>query len=207
MTIAVLATGDELTHGDTLNTTSQIMAHTLSSAGFPMGMHVVCGDKEQELLDAIAFLASHHDVVLITGGLGPTSDDRTRFALASYLNIPLVLDPDALRHIEQRIHAANLEKNLGIEMGPGQEAQALFPEGAVIFDNVLGTARGCGYEQNGQLFILLPGPPKECLPMFETHALSYLKQKRTPSDRVCLKWQLFGLPMQEPCKQWTQCWK
>ncbi|MCH9689612.1 MAG: competence/damage-inducible protein A [Gammaproteobacteria bacterium] len=189
MTIAMLSTGDELTHGDTLNTTSQVLAHALSEAGFPMGMHVVCGDKEQELLDAMRFLAANHQVLIITGGLGPTSDDRTRFALAAYLNTALVSNSDALLHIEQRLAAAKL----GIDIA-GQADQALFPTGAMLFDNPHGTAMGCAYEQEKQVFILLPGPPKECLFMFEHYALPYLKQKLTPSDKVCLKWQLFGVP-------------
>ena len=188
MTIAVLSTGDELTHGDTLNTTSQVLAHVLSSAGFPMGMHLVCGDKEQELLDAITFLAAHHKTVIITGGLGPTSDDRTRFALAKYLDKSLVSYPEVLTHIKNRLQTVNLV------LDSGQEVQALFPEGAVLFENPQGTAMGCAYEYGEQLFVLLPGPPKECLPMFENHAFLYLKQKLTPSDKVCLKWQLFGVP-------------
>ncbi|MDX2346490.1 MAG: competence/damage-inducible protein A [Legionella sp.] len=194
MTIAILSTGDELTHGDTLNTTSQILAHALSTAGFPMGMHMVCGDKEQELFDGIAFLALHHKVVIITGGLGPTSDDRTRFALAKYLNIDLISYPDVLIHIEQCLKAVNLRLNTALMLNAGQETQALFPENAVLFENPYGTAWGCAYEQGEQLFILLPGPPKECVPMFENHALLYLKQKLTPSDKICLKWQLFGVP-------------
>ena len=194
MTIAILSTGDELTHGDTLNTTSQVLAHTLSSAGFPMGMHMVCGDKEQELLDAIAFLAGSHQVLIITGGLGPTSDDRTRFALAKYLKLDLVSYPEILTHIEECIKAVNLRLNTDLILNSGQETQALFPESAVLFENPHGTAWGCAYEQDGKIFILLPGPPKECLPMFEAHAFSYLKQKITPSHKVCLKWQLFGVP-------------
>ncbi|MCH9755666.1 MAG: competence/damage-inducible protein A [Gammaproteobacteria bacterium] len=188
MTIAMLSTGDELTHGDTLNTTSQALAYALSSAGFPMGMHVVCGDKEQELLDAITFLAAHHETVIITGGLGPTSDDRTRFALAKYVGKPLVSYPEALTHIEQRLQSVKLC------VDTGQEAQALFPEGAQLFDNPNGTALGCAYEKDGKVFVLLPGPPKECLPMFETHAFLYLRRRLTPSDKVCLKWRLFGVP-------------
>ncbi|MDF1678259.1 MAG: competence/damage-inducible protein A [Legionellaceae bacterium] len=188
MSIAVLATGDELTHGDTLNTTSQALARAFSSAGFSMGMHVVCGDKETELRAAIAFLAASHDTLILTGGLGPTSDDRTRFALAHYLGVNLVSYAKAMQHIEARLALAHLKPD------SGQEVQALFPEGALLFDNLHGTAMGCAYQHNGQLFVLLPGPPKECLPMFEAQAFPYLKQQLTPSDKVCLKWQLFGVP-------------
>ncbi len=188
MTIAVLATGDELTHGDILNTTSQLIASQLSSSGFPMGMHLICGDKEQELFDAIQFLAAHHETVIMTGGLGPTSDDRTRFALAKYLDISLISRTVVLTHIETRL------KNAGLKLDSNQEVQALFPKGAELFENPHGTAWGCGYAQEGKRFVLLPGPPKECLPMFEHHAFPYLKQHLVPSEKICLKWQLFGVP-------------
>ncbi|MDF1647126.1 MAG: competence/damage-inducible protein A [Legionellaceae bacterium] len=188
MTIAILSTGDELTHGDTLNTTSQVLANALSLAGFPMGMHLICGDKEQELLDAITFLAAHHETVIITGGLGPTSDDRTRFALAKYIDKPLILYTNALAHIKQRLDSVHLT------LDAEQEVQALFPEGAQLFNNPNGTAMGCAYKQDNTVFVLLPGPPKECLPMFDKQAFFYLKQTLIPSDKVCLKWRLFGVP-------------
>jgi nicotinamide-nucleotide amidase len=194
MTIAVLSTGDELTHGDTLNTTGQVFSAALSAAGFPMGMHLTCGDKADELALAIDFLAAHHQTVIITGGLGPTSDDRTRFALAEYLGIDLVTYPDVLTHIKTCIEAVNLKLGTDLVLNEGQRAQALFPEGAALFDNPTGTALGYAYQHHAQQFIVLPGPPKECLPMFEQYTLPYLKQNLTPSSKVCLKWQLFGVP-------------
>lgn len=187
MTIALLATGDELTHGDTLNTTSQVLAESLSGAGYPMGMHLVCGDKEAELVESIQFLAAHHKTLIITGGLGPTSDDRTRFALAHYLETPLVSYPEALQAIEARLAARQFK------VSEAQATQALFPEGAYLLPNPLGTAMGCAYASETHVFVLLPGPPKECLPMFEDYAFPYLKERLTPSDKLCLKWRLFGV--------------
>ncbi len=188
MSIAILATGDELTHGDSLNTTSQVVASALSHAGYPMGMHLVCGDKPSELSAGIQFLGSLHETLILTGGLGPTSDDRTRFALADYLKQTLVSYSEALDGIVSRLKKVNLSCN------EGQKNQALFPKNAVLFENPHGTAWGCACVQGGKRFLMLPGPPKECLPMFETHALPYLKANLTPSDKVCLKWRLYGVP-------------
>jgi nicotinamide-nucleotide amidase len=187
MTIGLLATGDELTHGDTLNTSTQLIAKILSSEGFSMGMHVVCGDKEQELVDALKFLGKKHQVMIITGGLGPTSDDRTRFGLASYLEQPLIEYSDALCHIETRLTRAKLL------MDDGNRQQALFPERSSLFPNPNGTAMGCAYRQDEQVFILLPGPPKECMPMFQTYALPLLKKLINSSQKEILTWRLFGV--------------
>jgi molybdenum cofactor synthesis domain-containing protein len=187
MTIGLLATGDELTHGDTLNTSSQIIARALSSEGMSMGMHVVCGDKEHELVEALKFLGNKHQVVVITGGLGPTSDDRTRFALARYLNQALIEYADALCHVEARLTRAKLLMN------DGNRQQALFPDGATLFPNAHGTAMGCAYRQGKQLFILLPGPPNECMPMFQTYALPLLKKLIDSSKKAILTWRLFGV--------------
>ncbi|MDF1827426.1 MAG: competence/damage-inducible protein A [Legionellaceae bacterium] len=187
MTIGLLATGDELTHGDTLNTSSQLIARALSSEGMSMGMHVVCGDKERELVDALEFLGKKHQVIMITGGLGPTSDDRTRFALARYLNQALIEFDDALNHVEARLARAKLLMN------DGNRQQALFPEGATLFPNAHGTAMGCAYRQGEQLFVLLPGPPNECMPMFQAYALPLLRKQIDSSKKELLTWRLFDV--------------
>jgi|TARA_R110002126_G_scaffold110918_1_gene248312 nicotinamide-nucleotide amidase len=187
MTIGLLATGDELTHGDTLNTSTQVIAKILSSEGMSIGMHVVCGDKQHELVDALEFLGHKHQVMIITGGLGPTSDDRTRFALARYLNQALIEYADALLHVETRLKRAKLL------MDDGNRQQALFPKEATLFPNPNGTAMGCAYQQDKRLFIILPGPPNECMPMFQTYALPLLQKLMIASEKEILTWRLFGV--------------
>lgn len=188
MTIALLATGDELTHGDTLNTNTQPIANRLSALGFSMGMHVVCGDKERELLSAIKFLCETHEALILTGGLGPTSDDRTRFAWARYLNAPLVVHDEAVAHIQKRLDRVDLP------FDEGNRNQALFPEGATLLPNPHGTALGAIYQQDQRLFVLLPGPPKECMPMFDTYVVPYIQTRLKPSEKVLLSWRLQGVP-------------
>src|SRR4051794_34592502 len=89
---ALLATGNELTSGDILNTNGQFIAKTLTEQGFTIGDHVICSDQESDIVTCINFLLSHHDVLIITGGLGPTSDDRTRNALSTAIKKPFVFN-------------------------------------------------------------------------------------------------------------------
>ncbi|KTD31986.1 MULTISPECIES: competence/damage-inducible protein A [Legionella] len=194
MTVALLATGDEIIHGDTLNTNSHNLASALSSEGLPLGLQLACSDKEKELYDCLSFLALTHDIILVTGGLGPTSDDRTRFALGRFLKTDLVEFPEAIQHIQTRLGLAEKELN------PGNRQQALFPANATILPNPHGTALGCYYSQGNKLFILLPGPPRECLPMFNHHVLPLLQQ-RTHSDKQIIKWRLFGVAESQIAQQ------
>jgi len=186
MTIGFLATGDEITQGDTLNTNSQAMAHVLNSQGFILGFHLSCRDNEKDIQTCLAFLSQMHDIIIVTGGLGPTSDDKTRFALARFLDSPLVESPIALAHVKARLDRASLECN------QGNRQQALFPEGARLLDNPNGTAMGCYYEKDQKIYILLPGPPRECLPIFMKQLLPLLEPSKNQEGEL-LKWLLFGV--------------
>lgn len=190
MAIALLATGDEIVHGDTLNTNAHLIAHTLSSEGLPLGMHMACSDKEADLLASLNFLTQHHDILIIIGGLGPTSDDITRFVLAKFTQSTLVEHATALNHIQERL------RHVKIPLNAGNLQQCLFPETAQLLPNAHGTAMGCAYKWLDKLFFLLPGPPKECLPMFHHHALPLLQQT-AHSDKKILKWRVFGIPESE----------
>ena len=186
MTLAILATGDEIVHGDTLNTNAYAIANALSADGIPLGFHLTCSDKEQDLLDGICFLAKGSSTILSIGGLGPTSDDRTRFAFAKYFNLELVEYPEAVVHIQSRLARA------GFPFDAGNRLQALFPPNATLLPNPHGTAMGCIFTAQDKLCVLLPGPPRECLPMFNDFVLPYL-QRLKHSQKQLLSWQLFGV--------------
>ena len=89
MAIAFLATGDEIIQGDTLDTNSHYLAQILNSEGLVIGLHLSCSDNETELYQCIEFLAKQHEIIITIGGLGPTSDDRTRYALRSLFKKPI----------------------------------------------------------------------------------------------------------------------
>lgn len=186
MTIAILSTGDEIIYGDTLNTNGHTIARNLSSEKLRVGLHLSCSDLEQDIMSCLDFLSQTHDTIILTGGLGPTSDDRTRFALARFLNIELEEHPSALAHVQTLLSRANLQCNAG------NRQQALFPVDATLLPNPNGTAMGCCYFYNNKRYILLPGPPRECLPMFDMYVLPEL-QKLRHDDKQLLKWRLFGV--------------
>lgn len=186
MTIALLATGNELIIGDTLNTNGNRIAHALHSEGLDLGLHLACGDEEKEIIDCLKFLSLNHSVIIVIGGLGPTSDDRTRFALSRFLNTPLIDFPKAQEHIQQRL------LNSPLAASKGNQQQAKFPQGASLLPNPNGTAMGCSIVHGKQRFFLLPGPPRECLPMFNDYVLTQLHQNQ-PSNKQLLKWRVFGV--------------
>ncbi|GGI85238.1 competence/damage-inducible protein A [Legionella impletisoli] len=186
MSIAILATGDEIITGDTLNTNGHELAHRLASDGLSPGLQLACGDEEQEIISCLEFLSKHKDTVIIIGGLGPTSDDRTRFALARFLQRKLIEHKEAIQHIERILSRANLTMNTG------NRQQALFPPATVLLPNPFGTAMGGISQANQKTFILLPGPPRECLPMFEQFVLPELLKNKS-KGKVLLKWRLFGV--------------
>ena len=186
MTIALFATGDELIDGNTLNTNHHVLAAAIASEGLPLGLHLTCRDNEQTMINCLRFLTEDHDTIIITGGLGPTSDDLTRFALARFLDLPLIEHPEAIQHVQSRVKAAFLAMN------PGNRQQALFPSDATLLPNPYGTAMGCYLVRGNKRFVLLPGPPRECMPMFQTSVLPLLHPLQH-SEQVLLKWRLFGV--------------
>ncbi|KTC74511.1 competence damage inducible protein CinA [Legionella birminghamensis] len=186
MTIALLATGDEIINGDTLNSNAHYLARSLSSEGLTVGRHMACSDKQEDIQECIQFLAKDHSILIITGGLGPTSDDRTRFALGQFMRTTLVEFPEAFEHVRNRL----LKSNLALTGGNRQQAQ--FPPNAILLPNPQGTAMGCVCEWEGQLFFLLPGPPRECYPMFNDYVLPRLQSTEHENTRL-LKWRAFGV--------------
>ena len=185
--IAILTTGDEITNGDILNTNHRAIAQRLFSNGLLPGMQVSVSDEEPVIEEAIAFLMQHHLILIITGGLGPTSDDRTRYALSTYLKKPLVFHEPTWEAIDAR------HQKLNIPMSPLNRQQALFPEGASIFSNPHGTASGCLCSQDDRKIYMIPGPPHECLPMFESYILPEL-QKKYAAHFIQFLWKVFGIP-------------
>lgn len=185
--IGLLATGDEIALGDILNTNAQNIALRLAQQGFIVGNHMVATDQEDDIVNALQFLLAHHQVVIITGGLGPTSDDRTRYALSRVTGKHLIFDDASWQAIINRLNHFN------IVVHESNKQQALFPQGAHIIPNPNGTAAGCYVEYEDKLIFLLPGPPKECLPMFDAAVLPQLIERYGLGPRKILKWRLFGV--------------
>jgi nicotinamide-nucleotide amidase len=186
--IALLATGDEIINGDILNTNAQDIANKLLSLGMQTGTHMTVGDNLTEIKSAIRFLLQHHRALIITGGLGPTTDDLTRYALAEALNRELIFDESTWEWIVDRL------AKLGYNTPPeNNRQQALFPEGAVIIPNGNGTASGCILKEEEHLIFMLPGPPLECLSMIDKVVLPALSIAEFQEVSYHANWFLFGV--------------
>lgn len=187
MTIGLLATGEELVNGDVLNTSSQIIARTCSEHHLLVKTHLIVGDEESDIVAGLKFLLLSHDVILVTGGLGPTSDDRTRFALAQVIGESLEFAEASWLRIVHRL------QQLGLNIPENNRQQALFPKAAIIFPNQNGSADGCGVCFQGKWFYLLPGPPAECLPLLHQYVLPHVLKQFPSSAGELLRWRLFNV--------------
>jgi nicotinamide-nucleotide amidase len=185
--IAILATGDEVVNGDIVNSNCHEIAARLTDAGINVRTHIAVPDTIKEIENALAFLLKTHDAIVMTGGLGPTSDDLTRYALSKILERPLQFNTTTWDAICQRL------KRFGYPAPPeSNRQQALFPEGATIISNPNGTAAGCMATIDNKIIFMLPGPPNECLPMFDHTVLPELKQAGFAQISFHKKWLLLG---------------
>ena len=170
MTCELVFVGTELLLGDILNTNAQYLSKQLAALGISVLHQSVVGDNPDRLRAVLELALSRADMVLTTGGLGPTKDDLTKEVCAACFGKRLVLHEESLR----RMRAYFAVK--GVEMPKANEKQAWMPEGAVIFENQNGTAPGCAMEKDGKYLLMLPGPPREMKAMYLSGALPYLRR-------------------------------
>lgn len=167
----ILCVGTELLLGDILNTNSQYLAQELSALGLDLYYQTVVGDNARRLEEAVRHALGRSDVLLITGGLGPTSDDITKEVVAHVFGRPLIMHEESLAALKSFYNTAQRP------MPKNNEKQALTPEGAIVLENPQGTAPGYIVEDEaGHAAILLPGPPREMKAMFQARVIPYLRQ-------------------------------
>lgn len=170
MKAEIIAVGTELLLGDILNTNAQYLSKELAALGISVYYQSVVGDNETRLFNALQEAFEKSDMVIATGGLGPTKDDLTKEVGAKYFNKELVLDEESLNSIE------SFFRRMCKDIPESNKKQAMLPKGCIILKNNNGTAPGCIIEESGKTLILLPGPPKEAVPMFEESVKPYLKK-------------------------------
>ena len=158
----VIAVGDEMTSGQRLDTNTQWLAQQLNDLGIEVGYHSTVGDDLQRQTDVIRSAMDRAEIVLMTGGLGPTQDDLTRQAIADAAAVELLSDAEALTHIES-IFARNNRV-----MSPANKAQALYPAGGQTIHNEEGTAPGVDFSNGRSRIFAMPGVPYEMKLMWET---------------------------------------
>ncbi len=170
MNAEIITVGTELLLGDILDSNSQFLSRELAAYGIGMLYQSTVGDNIDRLGQVLSLALSRSDLVVLAGGLGPTQDDLTRETVAKVLNLPLELHEESWIRIQEYFH------NTGREMSDNTRKQAMLPQGAVVFPNDHGTAPGCAVERYGQCVIMLPGPPRELIPMFDDYVAPYLSK-------------------------------
>ena len=195
--IEIINTGSELLLGAVLNTHQQWLCRELSNRGYRVDRQVAVADTGEAIQQAVREALARADLILTTGGLGPTSDDLTRDRIAALLNRSLTEDASILVHIRQFFAARNRS------MPSSTRIQALVPEGALVLPNAHGTAPGLALEVKPNPFradgvpswlVMLPGPPRELRPMFTEQVLPLLRQKLPPpSEFACRTLRSTGL--------------
>ena len=181
----ILSVGTELLLGHITNTDARDISEMLSQIGINVRYHTVVGDNPQRLRDCVAIARARADILITTGGLGPTCDDLTKQVLAECFSLPLVESPAEKEGLYEYIRG-------GKRFTPNNLVQALIPERATIFHNHWGTAPGCAFEAEGTIVLMLPGPPNECVPMFREYAVPYLK-RLSEEQIVSHSVRIFGL--------------
>jgi nicotinamide-nucleotide amidase len=176
MRAEIVAVGTELLLGQIVNTNAQFLSRGLAELGIDVYYQTVVGDNSERLLETIGLARKRADLIVFTGGLGPTLDDLTRDAVASYLGRGIEMHEPTLRKLEEMFAgrgAALIESN---------RRQAMLVEGATPLRNSTGLAIGNALTVNGTHYLLLPGPPREMKPMFENDASTWLKKLLGPAE-------------------------
>lgn len=170
-TAEIIAVGTELLLGNIVNTNAQVLSQSLSTLGINVFWHTVVGDNPERLKEALDAARRRADIIITTGGLGPTYDDLTKQTICAAFEKPLILHPDILEDIR-----AFYESALHVPMPENNTQQAQLPEGCTVFDNPVGTAPGCAFESGGVHVLMLPGPPHEMKTMLRRHVEPYLRK-------------------------------
>ncbi|MBP1556591.1 MAG: competence/damage-inducible protein A [Oscillospiraceae bacterium] len=172
MNAEIICVGTELLLGDVVNTNAADIAKGLAAIGINVYHHTVVGDNPKRLEQCLSEAFSRSKMVILTGGLGPTYDDLTKETVARHFGRKLVMDEASLKAIESYFARSNRI------MTENNRKQAMMPEGCIILANPNGTAPGCIIEsENGEIAVMMPGPPREMRPMFSGPVTEYLEKR------------------------------
>ncbi len=161
MNAEIIAVGTELLIGQIANTNAQYISQRLAEAGINVYYHSVVGDNRLRLAQVLKLALERSDLIIVTGGLGPTKDDITKETVSEVCGLSLQIHKESEKRIRKFFEHINRD------MAESNLKQALIPKGASILINENGTAPGCVVKSNGRTIVLLPGPPSEMKPMFE----------------------------------------
>ncbi len=188
MKAEIIAVGSELLTPDRVDTNSLFLTSELNKLGIQVTRKGVVGDNRADIRDAFSQALSRADVIVATGGLGPTTDDLTREAVAELLGRKLESNIEVLRTIQERF------RSIGRQMAETNARQAMVPEGAQVLENKRGTAPGLWLESDGSIIILLPGPPKEMEAIFARQVVERLGKRESGKRLIARELHVTGLP-------------
>lgn len=177
MTVELLSVGTELLLGNIVNTNANYLSQKCAQLGFSLYYQVTVGDNEGRLCESIQTALSRSDILILTGGLGPTQDDMTKEAVAKVLDLELKMDDASKEHIASYFRF-RYQKDVSAVITENNWKQALKIDGSIVVENNNGTAPGYIVERNDKTIILMPGPPNEMIPMFEESIYPYLEKKQ-----------------------------
>lgn len=181
MNAEIIAVGTELLLGQIANTNAQFLSKELAQLGINVFFHTVVGDNCKRLQSAIEIAEKRSELIIFTGGLGPTKDDLTKETVAFHLGKKLVEDVNSLQRIEDYFQKMN------VPMPENNKKQALIIEGSCIFPNDYGTAPGMAVKADNRLYMLFPGPPRELKPMFLNYGIKLLQDVSEKSGQIVSK--------------------
>jgi nicotinamide-nucleotide amidase len=183
----LITIGDELLFGQTIDTNAAFIGDKLAEAGIDLMYHTTVGDQSEILLNAIGLALNRVDIVLATGGLGPTHDDITKKVICKFFRRQLVFHEEILKELEKRY------ANMGVPMPAINQNQALLPQGAKFIENRIGTALGLIFEERNKILIAMPGVPTEMKYMITEHVVPMLKQRGAAQAIVHRKIRTVGV--------------
>lgn len=188
---AVFTIGTEITDGQITDRNSQWISEHLTRYGVDVLLHASMPDDQEQIVAFLKNNTESFDFIILSGGLGPTSDDLTRFAVAEHVHLPLQLDDDSWESIQNKL------KNKTVALRDGHKMQAMIPEGALALVNNVGIAPGIYLEFQNKHFFLLPGPPQELQAIWNDNVEPFFKKLNIQNNRKLKLWQCTGIPESE----------
>lgn len=188
MKAAVLGIGTELVDGQIVNKNAAWISERLKQLGLTTALHLVVPDDKKLMLEAMDFCASYGDLLFLTGGLGPTTDDFTRDIVSEWSDKPLIFDEGSWQHIKDRL------EQRGYVVKDVQRQQCFYPQGATVLKNMEGTANGFSLEAKDKKLFVLPGPPREVEAVWNSSIHQWLVDNTTHIDPyVTRHWDTMGV--------------
>lgn len=169
MKCEIISVGTELLLGQIANTDAQYISQELAPLGIDVYFHTAVGDNSKRLKECLEIAWNRSDVIITSGGLGPTLDDLTKETIADFLGLQMIKYAEAQEHLQKYFK--------GRDITPNNYRQTYFPEGSILLPNNNGTAMGAILEKDDRIIIILPGPPNELVPMFKESVIPYLMAK------------------------------